>query len=103
MSLTESSLNRVRRQTTPKLPSSSDFEIPAFYSMTLNDRRFLLSDTTKRKKRIIIFSTDEQLIVLFKAKQVMMDGTFDACPPHFDQIYTIHAIKHGKCECLFSL
>ena len=49
------------------------------------------------------FSTDEQLTLLFKAKQVMMDGTFDACPPHFDQIYTLHAIKHGRCKSLSSL
>lgn len=99
----ESSLSRVRRQKTPKLPSSSDFEIPPFYSVTLDDRRFLLADITKHKKRIIIFSTDEQLSLLFKAKQVMMDGTFDACPPHFDRIYTLHAIKHGRCKSLSSL
>ena len=28
----------------------------------------------------------------------MMDGTFDACLPHFDQLYTIHTIKHEKDE-----
>jgi hypothetical protein len=43
-----------------------------------------------------MFSTDEQLITLFKAKQIMMDRTFDSCPPYFEQVYTLHGIKHGK-------
>jgi hypothetical protein len=49
-----------------------------------------------------MFSTDEQLITLFKAKQIMMDRTFDSCPPYFEQVYTLHGIKHGK-SIFFSL
>ncbi|CAF2085196.1 unnamed protein product [Rotaria magnacalcarata] len=92
----ESSLNRVRRQKTPILPKSSDFYIPLLYSTTIDSRRFLLSDITNYQKRTIIFSTDKQLTTLFKAKQIMMDGTFDAAPPHFEQVYTVHGIKDGK-------
>ncbi|CAF1033021.1 unnamed protein product [Rotaria magnacalcarata] len=92
----ESSLNRVRRQKTPILPKSSDFYIPLLYSTTIDSRRFLLSDITNYQKRTLIFSTDKQLTTLFKAKQIMMDGTFDAAPPHFEQVYTVHGIKDGK-------
>ncbi|CAF4225036.1 unnamed protein product, partial [Rotaria sordida] len=92
----KSSLNKLRRKTTPILPDSSDFDIPDLYSTTIDSRRFLLGDLTYHRKRILIFSTDEQLTVLFKAKQIMMDGTFNACPPYFEQVYTLHCIKHGK-------
>ena len=45
---------------------------------------------------MLLFGTEQQLTFLFSAKHIMMDGTFDVCPPYFDQVYTIHAIKHEK-------
>ncbi|CAF4340540.1 unnamed protein product [Rotaria socialis] len=101
------SYNRVRRQKTPILPKSSDFYIPLIYSTTIDSRRFLLSDITNYQKRTIIFSTDEQLTTLFKAKQIMMDGTFDAVPLHFEQVYTVHgfpcaiALLTGKSSNIY--
>ncbi|CAF3852425.1 unnamed protein product [Rotaria sp. Silwood1] len=100
----KSSLNKLRRKTTPILPDSSDFDIPDLYSTTIDSRRFLLGDLAYHRKRILIFSTDEQLTVLFKAKQIMLDGTFEACPPYFEQVYTLHCIKHGKSfPCVIAL
>ncbi len=32
----------------------------------------------------------------------MMDGTFDSCPSHFDQIYSIHGIKNNHSEFILS-
>ncbi|CAM4801162.1 unnamed protein product [Rotaria magnacalcarata] len=91
-----SGLNRARRKMTPVLPTSYVFDIPAQYQVTLNDEQFLLCDKTLHNKRLLLFGTDQQLIFLFSAKHILMDGTFDTCPPYFDQVYTIHAIKHEK-------
>ncbi|CAF4865857.1 unnamed protein product, partial [Rotaria sp. Silwood2] len=92
----KSAMNRIRRQLTPVLPECCNFEIPAPYSETISGCRFLLSDINMNKKRIVLFATDQQLQLLFKAKHVLMDGTFDSAPPYFSQVYTLHAIKHGK-------
>ncbi|CAF4234089.1 unnamed protein product [Rotaria sp. Silwood2] len=91
-----SGLNRARRKMTPVLPTSYAFDIPAQYQVTINDVQFVLCDETLHNKRLLLFSTDQQLTFLFSAKHIMMDGTFDTCPPYFDQVYTIHAIKHEK-------
>ncbi|CAF1274838.1 unnamed protein product [Adineta steineri] len=69
----KSSLNRLRRQTTPTLPKSSIFDVPDAYSITTNGASFVFSDTLVRKKRIILFATDEQLRTLFSATHIMMD------------------------------
>ncbi|CAF4773734.1 unnamed protein product, partial [Rotaria socialis] len=78
---------------TPLLPKSCRFDIPTLYNHTINVERFLLYDKMRRNKRILIFATDDQLRVLFKAKHILMDGTFSSCPPLFDQVYTLHGIK----------
>ncbi|CAF4388334.1 unnamed protein product, partial [Rotaria sp. Silwood2] len=100
----KSAMNRIRRQLTPVLPECCNFEIPAPYSETISGCRFLLSDINMNKKRIVLFATDQQLQLLFKAKHVLMDGTFDSAPPYFSQVYTLHAIKHGKTfPCVIGL
>ncbi len=88
----------MRRTTTPPLPVSSDFEIPDRYSQTLDGKDFLLFDTSIHNKRIIVFATDLQLIILFNSSQIFLDGTFDVCPPYFDQVFTIHCIHHQRGE-----
>ncbi|CAF4718282.1 unnamed protein product, partial [Rotaria sp. Silwood2] len=91
-----SGLNRARRKMTPVLPTSYVFDIPVQYQVTLNDEQFLLCDKTLHNKRLLLFGVDQQLTFLFSGKRIMMDGTFDTCPPYFDQVYTIHAIKPEK-------
>jgi hypothetical protein len=98
-------LHQVRRQSTPVLPSSIDFDIPSRYKKTSDGQRYLLSDKTQSingnvEKRIIVYATDEQLRLLFTSSHIMMDGTFDSCPPHFDQLYSIHAIKNNQSKLL---
>ncbi|CAF1483051.1 unnamed protein product [Didymodactylos carnosus] len=88
-----SGLNRARRKMTPVLPTSYVSDISAQYLVTLGDEQFLLCDKTLRNKRLLLFGTEQQLTFLFSAKHIMMDGTFDTCPPYLDQVYTIHAIK----------
>ncbi|CAM4834901.1 unnamed protein product [Rotaria magnacalcarata] len=94
-------LNQCRRQAIPALPTTMDFDIPSRYRKTADGERYLLSDRIhyvggKDDKRIIIFASDEQLRLLFTSSHIMMDGTFDSCPPHFEQIYSIHGIKNEQ-------
>ncbi|CAF1175010.1 unnamed protein product, partial [Rotaria sordida] len=89
----KSGLNRMRRKTTPPLPTSADFDIPDFYQQTLNGTQFICTDKIIKKKRMILFATDKQLEVLFSSEWIFLDGTFDKCPKQFQQIYTIHGLK----------
>ncbi|CAF1356593.1 unnamed protein product [Adineta ricciae] len=96
-----SGLNRTRRQITPTLPLSMNFDIPSIYKETSNGERFLLADRIQRVngeigQRMVLYATDEQLRLLFDCSHILMDGTFDSCPPHFDQIYSIHGIRNGQ-------
>ncbi|CAF3228537.1 unnamed protein product [Rotaria sp. Silwood2] len=102
-------LNQLRRQATPALPTCMDFDIPSRYQKTTDGQRYLLADRIqpggeKVEKRLIIFSTDEQLRLLFTSSHIMMDGTFDSCPPHFEQILSIHGIKNEQSfVCVFAV
>ncbi|CAM4966397.1 unnamed protein product [Rotaria socialis] len=100
----KASLNRLRRQTTPPLPTSSCFDVPDAYSTTTSGAQFLFSDTVVRKKRMMLFATDEQLRMLFSAKTIMIDGTFSASVPHFNQVFSLHCIKYGyNFPCVIGL
>ncbi|CAF4246001.1 unnamed protein product [Rotaria magnacalcarata] len=83
----KSSLNRIHRLETPRLPITCRFDIPTLYNLTINVERFLLYDKMRRNKRNLIFATGDQLRVLFKAKQILMDGTFSLYP-HFLNNFT---------------
>lgn len=101
--LIDSGLNQARRSTTPILPTDVDFDIPSKYKKTSNNERYLLADRVQRRdgevvNRVIVFATDEQLRTLFTSSHIMMDGTFDSCPAHFDQVYSIHAIKNDHSK-----
>ncbi|CAF1311366.1 unnamed protein product [Adineta ricciae] len=94
-------LHQIRRQDTPSLPSSMDGDIPLYYKKTTDGQRYLFADKVQRidgdiSKRIIVYANDEQLRTLFTSLHIMMDGTFDSCPPHFDQIYSIHCLKNNQ-------
>ncbi|CAF2979155.1 unnamed protein product [Rotaria sp. Silwood2] len=102
-------LDKVRRKNTPVLPSSMDFDIPSRYKKTTDGRRYLLADKVQHvgedvEKRILVYSTDKQLRLLFTSSHIMMDGTFASCPLHFDQIYSIHCMKNNQsCLCVIAL
>jgi hypothetical protein len=84
----------VRRKQTPILPDSAMFDIPESYQTTFNNEPFLARDVlVRRRRRMLMFCTKKQLDLLFDSPVVMMDGTFSATPPFFDQIYSIHIVK----------
>lgn len=98
----------------PPIPQSASFCIPEMYTKDfINVHRLLLHDSEDLKfqtdqlkelgttGRILIWSSDVQLQLLFDSSQVHMDGTFCTTPPQFDQVFIIQAIHHGTCK-LFS-
>ena len=83
----------------PLLPQSAFFDIPNDFLTTLDGKRFLLADESPaRRERLLIFSSDHQLDLLFRSSTVYMDGTFAKSPPFFTQIYIIHAVFIDTCK-----
>ncbi|CAF2114078.1 unnamed protein product [Rotaria magnacalcarata] len=92
------SLNKSRRLQTPVIPDSQTFDIPEVYSKTLKNEPFLCIDKfIRRKTRVLVFASREQLTLLFESSIIFMDGTFSASPSIFDQVYSLHGIKYQQC------
>ena len=96
--LLEPSVARLRRETTPVLPTSSDFIIPDKYGQTLGGQGFLFTGTLIRGKRVLTFANQLQLAILFNSSYIFIHGTFKVCRPVFNQVSTLHGIvdKHGE-------
>ncbi|CAF0973217.1 unnamed protein product [Rotaria sordida] len=100
-----SSLNKARRLQTPPIPNSQIFDIPDACTKTLKGEQFLCVDKfIKRKTRLLLFASHEQLKLLFESQIILMDGTFSASPLIFEQVYCLHAIKYQQSfVCVFGL
>ncbi|CAF4208726.1 unnamed protein product, partial [Rotaria sordida] len=100
-----SGINKARWAITPTIPTTQLFDIPDAYSKTLHKNDFLIVDKMiTRRQRILLFSSNEQLKMLFTAETILMDGIFSTCPNMFDQVYTIHAMKYDQSfPCVFGL
>ncbi|CAF1069652.1 unnamed protein product [Adineta ricciae] len=94
----------------PSTPNSSSFVIPDKYTRDHLDRdRLLLHDSAnpqfqfdssediKISGRILIWSSDIQLNLLFNSERLHMDGTFATSPPDFSQVFIIQTIRHESC------
>ncbi|CAF4918441.1 unnamed protein product, partial [Rotaria sp. Silwood1] len=94
-----------RRKLEPPFPSSYSFGIPDLYKLIINKERFLLFDESRaRRERLLLYGSDLQLNLLFGSQTIYMDGTFSKTPPHFTQVFIIHAINFDKCvPCVFGL
>ncbi len=100
-----------RRKTTPLLPQSSSFVIPETYTLDFcNKDRLLLYDSEDPKYqlnqsenirsagRMLVWSSDIQLNLLFNSQKLHMDGTFSTSPPNFEQVFIVQAFLHGSCK-----
>ncbi|CAF4187268.1 unnamed protein product, partial [Rotaria sp. Silwood2] len=89
-----------RRKTTSSIPQSSSFFIPESYTNDYcNKARLLLYDSNDPKYqlnqsghirsegRILVWSSDIQLKLLFNSQKLHMDGTFSTSPPLFEQVF----------------
>jgi hypothetical protein len=95
----------------PPLPQSSSFSIPESYTKDYrNENRLLLhdsddpkfqtnqSDSLRSDGRMLVWSSDIQLNLLFDSERLHMDGTFCTSPPNFEQVFIIQAFVHDSCE-----
>ena len=95
-------MSKTRRQTTPVIPTSCVFEIPTSYQETLSQKRFLLMDffLKRGKERVIVYSTEQQLHLLFDSETIFIDGTFLVTPGDFEQVFLIHVQHFGQGKWL---
>ncbi|CAF2891147.1 unnamed protein product [Rotaria sp. Silwood2] len=70
---------KTRRKAMPAVPQSCIFDIPEQYTLTIDKKRFLLLDEVRvRRERLLVFSSDIQLDLLFNSSIVYMDGTYSS-------------------------
>ncbi|CAF3916211.1 unnamed protein product [Rotaria sordida] len=93
-----SNMSKAQRKKTPVIPTSCIFEIPTFYQQTLAQKRFLLMDFFLKRgaERVIVYSTDQQMHLLFSNKTIFIDGTFSTAPNGFNQVFLIHVQEFGQ-------
>ena len=79
--------------------------LPNEFTLTNNGNRFLLHDSgVGDPNRLLIFATDEGTHLLEHSDHWFGDGTFSVSPAIFYQVYTLHAICHGKViPCVYAL
>ncbi|CAF4152127.1 unnamed protein product [Rotaria socialis] len=87
-----SNMSKTRRKQTSVIPKSCAFDLPLPYQQTIAGQRFLFMDyfVKRAKERVLLFSSDEQLNLLFSNDIIFMDGTFSTAPSNFDQVFLIH-------------
>ncbi|CAF4051626.1 unnamed protein product [Rotaria sordida] len=98
-----STLNKARRLQTPPIPNSQLFDLPESYKKTLKNLPFLCIDQIiKRKTRILVFASNEQLKLLFNSSVILMDGTFSSSPPIFDQYFCFSQHLAAQLNMIFN-
>lgn len=82
---------RERHANAPPLPNTLEALqiVPPQFQLTLAGQPFLMS--WRPGNRFLLFTTVDNLTRLCQANAIYMDGTFDAAPRIFSQLYTIHA------------
>jgi len=96
---------------TPPIPNSSCFSIPQSYRNDYHDKdRLLLHDSDdstygsrisgniRSEGRVLIWSSNIQLNILFDSSKLHMDGTFSTAPSQFKQVFIIQAFLHDTCK-----
>ena len=56
----------------------------------------------RAKERVLLFSSDEQLNLLFSRYIIFMDGTFNTAPSNFDHVFFIHIQNFNQGKCFLS-
>ncbi|CAF4007618.1 unnamed protein product [Rotaria sordida] len=93
-----------RRKMVPPIPQSCLFDIPNEYKLTIEGKRFLLIDEARvRRERLLVFTSDAQMDLLFNSEVIYMDGTFKKSPSQFVQIYTINIVHFDICKKIMAL
>ena len=95
-------MSKARRKTTPVIPTSCIFDIPQLYQETRSQKRFLLIDffMKRGKERVIVYSSEIQLRLLFNSETIFIDGTFGGAPAGFEQLFLIDVQHFGQGKWL---
>ena len=79
----------------PALPKTRDvLSVPEVYAKTTTGQQFLIYQSASSD--VVIFCTTTNLQLLCRAELVTMDGTFDAAPALYSQLFTLHVFEFGK-------
>ncbi|CAF3272194.1 unnamed protein product [Rotaria sp. Silwood2] len=74
-------------------PNDLNFPVvPVQLTKTFRQNQFLRCDTGSGEDRILIFFTDEQINILQKTQDFLVDGTFKVVPEIFYQLYIIYSV-----------
>ncbi|CAF1116793.1 unnamed protein product [Brachionus calyciflorus] len=79
-----------------EIPSDLGFILPDQFKNLDNGEKFLFMDETYGNERMLIFTTEKNLSLLTEYSNWLCDGTFDASPLIFEQLFTLHALKKNK-------
>jgi hypothetical protein len=55
------------------------------------------------KERVLVYSTEQQLQLLFSSEIIFIDGTFGVAPDGFEQVFLIHVEHFGQGKSVFLL
>jgi len=92
------SVNRMQNRSRPNNPADlNSLDIVEPYTTTIKGQRFLQCDSGPyNEKRLIIFTTKENLRILCESPMVFWNGTFKTVPHMFTQLFTVHGLylKH---------
>ncbi|VDI07548.1 Hypothetical predicted protein [Mytilus galloprovincialis] len=90
-----------RHQLIPALPTTvEDITVHGELAQTTTGQPFLLADDSTNR-RMLVFSTQENLYHLATADTIYCDITFYVCPTLFYQLYTFHAKVDGTTSLQF--
>ncbi|CAF0959597.1 unnamed protein product [Brachionus calyciflorus] len=94
-------INRTKKSIRPDYPSQpetlKDIIIPDFLTLNLLNEPFLLHDSGVDDPDGYLIFASMSYLKLLENNDVFADGTFDIAPKLFKQVYTIHALFHGRC------
>jgi hypothetical protein len=90
----QSALKRKRLSLKPETPQTiDDVDIVGEWTTTSAGRPFL--SHIDNEWGVCVFSTDKNYHRLLRCDTVFIDGTFNSCPPSYEQFVTIHGLYHG--------
>ena len=89
-------IERTRKKTQQPYPNPAtiaEIVIPDALISTMRNSNFILWDSGEDDvNRILMFGTEENLVILEQHRHWFMDGTFKVAPEMFFQVFTIHAL-----------
>jgi hypothetical protein len=91
--------NKIIAKFRPMAPNDlTEVDITEPYNMTTDNKPFMRYDNRTQNGRIIIFISDNGLLMLHQADHWQMDGTFKSAPQGFSQVYIIYAYYKGDFQ-----